>query len=384
MPGSIPCPSCGAPVAADRAACPSCGTLVASMAASIVDPVAAPDAPQLAETAPDAPQLADTAPDAPQLADTAPAPERADEPPVLEVADEALAPAVAVDALGPEVAGELAPLATAAATAAPAPGDTSSAADGIASGGIVPGSYLPPSTVHRAVPPNALAPDSVPAATRAEPGLRGGAQGVDALAWPGLLRPSATTTPVASGPPGSPVPTLSAAAAAPAGIGATMPVAPGAAAATTTSRSPAPRPGHASILADLPFDAPDELEGWLVVLGGGTALLGFLLPWRSALSSGFSGYFESWGLGIGTNLPIVVLVIVATALSIVPNRVADWFRHGVLGMVAGGVLFGLVWLYLSGGGELGAILAAVGAVLLIGGGVVAVSPGRREVRPEGR
>lgn len=380
MPGSVPCPSCGAPVAADRAACPSCGTLVASRAASIVEPAPAPDATQ--------------------MADNAPGPGSADEPPVLDIADEGLAPDLAGNGLEPQVAGELASRATSAATAAPEPddtsiaadgiaspasGDTSIAADGIASGGIVPGSYLPPSTVHRAVPPMALAHDSVPAAARAEPGLRGGAQGVDALAWPAALQPSATTTPVAPGPPpGSQVPTLSAAAAAPAGIGATMPVAPGAAAATTTSRSPAPRPGHASILADLPFDAPDELEGWLVVLGGGTALLGFLLPWRSALSSGFSGYFESWGLGIGTNLPIVVLVIVATVLSIVPNRVADWFRHGVLGMVAGGVLFGLVWLYLSGGGELGAILAAVGAVLLIGGGVVAVSPGRRDVRPEER
>ncbi|MEO7664344.1 MAG: hypothetical protein ABIV26_04405 [Candidatus Limnocylindrales bacterium] len=291
--------------------------------------------------------------------------------------------------------------------------DLEVAADGLASGGIVPGSYLPPSTVHRASPPSPQE-DMRPSPASATVPL-------DALDWPATLQPSASTFGTTAGgppllgdtatgdrsngdpgwpgspglvPPGDPSPglvppdpRLEPAWSAPlAGATAPRASATGPVAATAPlpvivaapARGPSLAvPGRASILADLPFDAPDELEGWLVVLGGATAILGYLLPWRSSVASGLEGYFQSWGLGIGTNMPILVLVIVATALSVVPNRVADWFRHGVLGMVAGGVLFGLVWLYIAGGGgELGAILAAVGAVLLIGGGVIAVSPGR--------
>ena len=144
-----------------------------------------------------------------------------------------------------------------------------------------------------------------------------------------------------------------------------------------------PTPGRASILADLPFDAPDELEGWLVALGSGTGLLGFLLPWRSSTQGGLGGYFDSWGLGIGAHLPIVVLVVIVAALAILPNRIASWARTGVCGMVSGGILLGLVWLYLGGGAELGAMLTAVGGVLLIAGGVLAVAPRRKTGSPGG-
>jgi hypothetical protein len=136
-------------------------------------------------------------------------------------------------------------------------------------------------------------------------------------------------------------------------------------------------PGRTSILADLPFDAPDELEGWLVALGGGLAILGFFLPWTASLGSGIEGYFNSWGLGIGAHLPIFLFVVVVTALAILPNRVATWVRTGVCGMVGGGILFGVVWLYLgSDASQLGALLAAVGAIVMVAGGIIAVAPGR--------
>jgi hypothetical protein len=52
-------------------------------------------------------------------------------------------------------------------------------------------------------------------------------------------------------------------------------------------------------------------------------------------------------------------------------------------MVAGGILLGLVWLYLgSDASQLGALLAAVGAILLIAGGIIAVAPGRSAHRRE--
>jgi hypothetical protein len=141
-------------------------------------------------------------------------------------------------------------------------------------------------------------------------------------------------------------------------------------------------PGRASFLADLPFDAPEQLEGWLVALGGGIGILGFFLPWTGALGTGLEGYLGSWGLGIGA-LPVFLLLVVVTALAILPNRVAPWVRTGVCGMVTGGMVFGLVWLYLGGdASQLGALLSAVGAILLMAGGIIAVAPGRTTRRGE--
>ncbi len=155
--------------------------------------------------------------------------------------------------------------------------------------------------------------------------------------------------------------------------------APAARASVTPATPPAPpAPGRASILADLPFDAPDELEGWLVALGGGIGALSFLLPWRASFRSGLEGYFDSWGLGVGAHLPIFAAILVVAVLAVLPNRIATWVRTGVCGMVVGGILLGLVWLYLGGGAtEIGAILGAVGGVLMVAGGVLGVAPERR-------
>jgi hypothetical protein len=52
-------------------------------------------------------------------------------------------------------------------------------------------------------------------------------------------------------------------------------------------------------------------------------------------------------------------------------------------MVGGGLLFGIVWLYLgSDASQLGALLAAVGSILLIAGGIIAIAPGRAAHRGE--
>lgn len=225
--------------------------------------------------------------------------------------------------------------------AAAEPIGVATAVDGIASGGIVPGSYLPPSTVHR-------------------PGRNMTSAGLGATHAAMVAPPTPASAPASGSGSAPPAP------------------APGPVAAERPGT-----PGRASILADLPFDAPHEIEGWLVTLGGGMAILGFFLPWRSTFMTGIDGYVDSWGLGIGANLPIFVVLVVVTALAVLPNRVADWVRTGVCGMVGGGILFGLVWLYLEGGAsQLGALLAAVGAVFLIAGGVIAVAPGRASGRRE--
>lgn len=326
MSGSVPCPSCGQPVPRGRLACPACGTLVAAVRST-----AAP----VEEAGLEAEPRAGIEPDTP--ADLEPDPGATPRP-----AGEA-----GVDAKAPPDARAAAASPGGAWAAERDDAVAMDAADGTASGGIVPGSYLPPSSIHR------------PAAARAAGSAAASWTAQGPSSGPGAAPPWA---PPAAGvvPPGSPTPAVT-----------------GTADASTPGPSRPLTPGRASILADLPFDAPAELEGWLVTLGGGMGILGFFLPWRSAFRSGPEGYLDSWGLGIGANLPVLVLLLVVAALAIVPNRVAPWVRTGVCGMVTGGILFGLVWLYLEGGAtQLGALLAAVGALLLIVGGVIAVAPGR--------
>jgi hypothetical protein len=283
-------------------------------------------------------------------------------------------PAAAAEAAGnaePATAGEPEPAPESqpqpAATASPAagPADEALAADGIASGGIVAGAYLPPSTVH--------------GHASARPG---GGYASPPPAAPG--GPAAWAPPSHSAAPGGWIPPTPRAVG-PAAAGSPPTTAPGAPATPAASARDArpPVPGRASILADLPFDAPDELEGWLVALGGGIGILGFFLPWTAAFGEGLEGYLSSWGLGAGARLPVFFLLVVVTALAILPNRVAPWVRTGVCGMVAGGITFGLVWLYLgSDASQLGALLAAVGSILLMAGGIIAVAPGRSPNRRE--
>lgn len=335
MSGPVPCPSCGQPVPAGRLACPSCGALVASVSRAVPDVSVTPVPDANVDAGGDAgggePALARSSePAQGQEPEPGQEPDRASEP----LAETETRPA-----------------------AVPTPSiqvDEALAADGIASGGIVPGSYLPPSTVHRP-----------------SPGLPGGGYATPPPVTPG--GPATWAPPAAPAATGAWIPPAPAPVA-PAAAGAPSPAA-GASAPGRERR--APTPGRASILADLPFDAPEQLEGWLVALGGGIGVLGFFLPWTGAIEGGLEGYLGSWGLGVASRLPVFFLLVVVTALAILPNRVAAWVRTGVCGMVAGGITFGLVWLYLgSDASQLGALLAAVGSVLLVAGGIIAVAPGR--------
>jgi hypothetical protein len=155
-----------------------------------------------------------------------------------------------------------------------------------------------------------------------------------------------------------------------------MPAAPPAA----IEREAELQPGRASIFSDLPFDAPESLAGWLVVGGGGLATLSFLLPWVAVLDS----YFSAWGLSSLANVLAFLLVLGTTSLSLLPNRLAGWLRHGILGLAVGGFLLGLTWTRLVGatGGQIGVVLEAAGALLLVIGGVLAIaqSHGANETR----
>jgi hypothetical protein len=438
MSGSIPCPGCGQPVPPGRLACPSCGALVASVSrAGAAD---APDAaggatgqsallegareasleqrqdpqPETAETRADAAETATDPAETVARTAEAVADPLAGPAPSADAADTEAGPDHAVEAesenaiprIAPSVAGraaeiqarvpppaeesspvpaaaelsfvlarepghepaELAPEGELAPEPRPAPIDadvaSGVASDGIAPGGLVPGAYVPPLAVHRPAP-----------------GAGGGLQGPEANAatvqpgqpaWP-AARPPAWASPGPPSFPSAPTPPL----VAPMAAGAGGLLAGGGASTPPAADATSTTPGRASMLADLPFDAPDQIEGWLVALGASLGVIGFVLPWRDSLGTGLDGYLGSWGLGIPAHLPFFLLIVVIAALAILPNRVASWVRTGVLGMVGGGLLFGLVWLYLEGGAsQLGALLDAVGAVLLVAGGTIAVAPGR--------
>jgi hypothetical protein len=136
-----------------------------------------------------------------------------------------------------------------------------------------------------------------------------------------------------------------------------------------------PATGRLSMFADLPFETPDSLPGWLVAAGSAAAVAGFLLPWSNIIpfTSGF-GYLDRWGLATPSHLLILLLTAFTLALSVLPNRVPVWIRSGVLGLVLGGLLLGVVWPYLLDGfgALLGALAEVTGALLMIVGGILAV------------
>lgn len=153
---------------------------------------------------------------------------------------------------------------------------------------------------------------------------------------------------------------------------AVMPLAGTSELSTAVGGISTPRPGHAPLLADLPFDAPNSLPGWLVAIGSTVAALTFLLPWAPGIVS----YTSSWGLSSLANLPILALLITTAVMAILPNPVPLWIRSGVLGLIGGSLFLGLLWPYVMGdfGAEFGSIAGAAAAIVLIVGGILSSAP----------
>lgn len=235
-------------------------------------------------------------------------------------------------------------------------------------------------------------------------GPRGSAGTVD---WPAASAPSAAPAPVASPapaadvakksapPPGAYLPPSGTFTARDSGLARGQLVHPGSArvvaaparAATATAsanvpadeKDPKPRPGAAPLLADLPFDAPNSLPGWLIAGGSAAAVAGFLLPWSTTIpfASGF-GYLDTWGLATPSHLLVLLATLVTLALAILPNRVPAWLRTGVAGLVLGALLLGITWPYLLDGfgAMIGALIETAAAMLMLIGGLLAVRPPR--------
>ena len=152
----------------------------------------------------------------------------------------------------------------------------------------------------------------------------------------------------------------------------------------------ASKPGLASLWADLPFDAPSDLPGWLVAIGGAVAAFSFLLPWatRSHTLIGDTtlelnpGYIDSWGLAVPSSLLLIGIALVLFVLAVWPNRIPRWIAGGILPLVGGGLFLGIDWTYTSAssvfGGGIGLTALLAGAGFLVAGGVLEVRPRRHE------
>ncbi|MBI3747178.1 MAG: hypothetical protein HY264_11775 [Chloroflexi bacterium] len=252
-----------------------------------------------------------------------PAPEPAAAPivePAAAASGDALDPGPTATGTGGIAAAGVAPAGVAPGAAVPA--------------GLIPGAYLPPSSIHRPEPPP-----------------------------PPVAQMPLAASPAVGAPPPTPESSW-------------VPSQPAPAPATPV----AVRAGRPSLLADLPFDAPDTLAEWLVAVGSGGAAISFLLPWISGTVS----YDTSWGLASASRLPILGLLAVTAVLGILPNGVAPWVRSGVLGLVGGALQLGIVWPIVAGDfgdAAFGAIVGAAAATVLIVGGIVAVAPRNAAAQP---
>jgi hypothetical protein len=159
---------------------------------------------------------------------------------------------------------------------------------------------------------------------------------------------------------------------------------PAAATAARVGSPDHPTPDTASLFADLQFDAPSTLTGWLLAVGTGLTTLGFILPWSNVMigsaSSGAS-YLDAWGLASPTHLVLMLVSLMGLVMAVLPNRVPTWLRTSVFGFVLGGVVVGIVWPYLFEGlgYQVGVIVELIGSLVLIVAGVLSILPARHDL-----
>jgi hypothetical protein len=141
-------------------------------------------------------------------------------------------------------------------------------------------------------------------------------------------------------------------------------------------------PAEGSPKTNRPMDATRVAEfiGSVFVAGAALAAVGFLLPWASVVigSSGTS-YFDRWGLAGPAHILVVAALLAILALAIVRNPIPPWIRTGLAGLGVGALLLGLTWPYLLGPLDAapGVLIDAIGAIALIGSGLLALVTDRR-------
>ncbi len=364
---TIDCVDCGESVAYGRLSCPACGALLASVAGAhrppawIVtapgqavvtvaepEPVVAivpgpePEPEPIAESEPvaevEARAEADPGPDVEAEPPAEPAPEAAAAEPVAEHEPEAAAEPVAEPESEPEPIAEPAPEGIAAAVGTPPPPD--------------PDPSAPDQT------PSPLGEQDAVLAPRPYQGFAASVRGTMSSQGAGYRPPAFA---------------LSAATA----VGPAWP----AGAALGGSASLGARDEERDIATTDDATGIDpaaryvEIAGWFVIVGAALSALGFLLPWSRVVigAAHTGGYLDTWGLASPTHVVALAGLLVVLGLGIIETRVPAWLRSGVLGLAAGSLLIGLAWPYVVGplGADVGVMVAALGGLALVIGGVVA-------------
>jgi hypothetical protein len=123
-----------------------------------------------------------------------------------------------------------------------------------------------------------------------------------------------------------------------------------------------------------PFGMPAEAPTRIVVLGAGISGFGFLLPWANyVIGHGkIGGYLDQWGLAGPGHVIILALIAAVAVLALFAAQMPRWVRVGLPSIGLACLLTGLVFPYLVGpyNALIGVYVVAVGAVTMIGGGLL--------------
>ena len=360
---SIVCGTCGAAVPYGRLSCPACGELLASVVGAARRPVAVQRAPKRAARTPRA-TTADATPAATSsvaIAPSAPAAQAV----TAEAAIEAMPASPPMPAM-PSVLVDVPHNATppTAATAAMPYELGSSGWDLVEPATDVAANAEPQWPTERPATPFAATPaPTVETPQNGAPLAYARSSFADA---PGAYVPPPVIPAIPAGPP------------APARAWAGHP-------GTDEAAADAADPSTSAAGALVDAARLPEFVGWLAVAGSAMAAVGFVLPWGISVIGGSGvGYFDRWGLA-GPFHPIVVLGLLAIlGLALVRNPIPLWIRVGVAGLALGALLLGLVWpylFYLPGTGP-GVLVVAVGAIILLVAGIIALAADRHD--PEDR
>ncbi|HET7027151.1 MAG TPA: hypothetical protein VFI28_05630 [Candidatus Limnocylindrales bacterium] len=145
-------------------------------------------------------------------------------------------------------------------------------------------------------------------------------------------------------------------------------------------------PGRAGWIADLPFEAPDDLAGWLAASAAAAVAVGFVLPWgdNGVIGGGLdAGYFSRWGLANAANvIPIAAAVAVLWfELSATSRR--NRLGTGLAGLLLGGPLTGVAFTYATSpfGLGVGGVVVVLASIVLVGVGLFALVRRHVEAAP---
>ncbi len=133
--------------------------------------------------------------------------------------------------------------------------------------------------------------------------------------------------------------------------------------------------------------SPQGAGEWATAVGSLTAAVAFVLPWARNGVLGTQGdrtYLGQWGLANPAYLLLFAAAIAVLVVTIVPNKLPREARAIALPLLLGGVLLGLTWSYATGpfGTGAGVDAMALGAILLVVGGLLDLRPARRSAAPQ--